>query len=72
MQSKTFHTNVMKCYKIWLSPKSFFWELYCQILLKVLIKVGLNFVHLALTKVSKIKKRVNLGPIKSFFYQGWH
>jgi len=45
---------------------SIFLEIYWQILLKVLIKVGLNFVHLALTKVSKIKQRVNLGP-KSLF-----
>jgi len=38
--------------------KSF--KLNPQILLKVSAKVGLNFVHFAWTKVSKIKPRVNV------------
>jgi hypothetical protein len=37
--------------------KSF--KLYRQILLKVLTKVGLNFVHFASTKVSDMKPKVN-------------
>jgi hypothetical protein len=38
--------------------KSF--KLYCQTLLKVLTKVGLNFVHFAWMKVRKMKPRVKL------------
>jgi len=45
-------------------------ELYCQILLKVLMKVDLNFIHFMCIKVSKVKPRFNLCSKKNFFYQG--
>jgi len=45
--------------------KSF--ELECQILLKVLTKVGTNFVHSAWTKVKKMKPRVNIMLKKALF-----
>ncbi len=45
--------------------KSF--KLYCQIWLKGLTKVGINFLHFAWTKVSKMKPRVNI--IGLFSYQ---
>jgi hypothetical protein len=35
-------------------------KLYRQILLQVLAKLGLNFVHLVQMKVSEMKPRVNL------------
>jgi hypothetical protein len=35
-------------------------ELYRQILLKVLTKVGIHFIHFAWTKVSKMKQRVDV------------
>jgi hypothetical protein len=48
--------------------KSF--DIYCQILLKVITKVGLKFVQFSWTKLSEMKPRVNLFSKESFFYQG--
>jgi hypothetical protein len=48
----------------WFELKKSF-NVYRQILFKDLRKVGLNFIHLALMKASKMKTRV-----KPFFYQG--
>jgi hypothetical protein len=48
--------------------KSF--ECYRQISLKDLMKIALNFVHFASTKVNEIKARVNLCSKSPFYYQG--
>ncbi len=42
-------------------------KLYRQISLKVLTKVGINFVFFAATKVNEMKPRTNLSPKKPFF-----
>ena len=47
--------------------KSF--ELYREILLRVLTKVGLNIVLFGQTKLSDRNPRVHLSSIKPFFYQ---
>jgi hypothetical protein len=42
----------------WLSSKKSF-VIYCQILLKDVTKVGLNFVHFSWTKVKEMKPKLN-------------
>jgi hypothetical protein len=42
------------------------YELYCQILLKNITKVGSNYIHFAWAKVSKMKPRDDLGSNSPF------
>ncbi len=61
--------NGMKFIEDWQAELKKSSELYRKILLLVLSKVGLNFVHFALMKGSKMKPRTNFGSKSPFFYQ---
>jgi len=61
-EQKILFIEEMRGHQIWLRPKKYLkisFKLYHQFLLKDFMKVGLNWLHFAWTKVSQMQPRVN-------------
>ncbi len=63
---KILFRNVIKFGRYWNSELKIILEIYCQILIRVLTKVGINSVHFAWTKVNKIKPCINICSKREF------